>query len=169
MTGTSAIQVRGAPTGCVLSTALCGYVAGRGRVLGGYGAGAGECSVCPCSRFLPPGPNGGMAVNLSSGGSTVTIDGIAFSGPVFQAAEKNCTPLGGGGGGNPAVPEQQKLALLAYARCMRQHGVSQYTDPQFPSGGGIFGGSVDRQAASSPAYKHAAAVCSERLGSYGPG
>lgn len=54
--------------------------------------------------------------------------------------------------------------MLGYARCMREHGISQYTDPQFPPGGGIFGGGVSPQAATAPAYKHAAAVCSKTFG-----
>jgi hypothetical protein len=120
-------------------------------------------------NFPDPGSNGGMSVNLSPGGSTITIDGIAFSGPTFQAAEKICTPLGSSGA-KPAVPDQQKLALLADARCMRQHGVPRFTDPQFPLSGGIFGGGVDCQDASSPEYKgRPAAVCNKTLGGYGPG
>jgi len=110
-------------------------------------------------NFPDPGPNGGFQTILSSGGA-VRINGITFSGPAFEAAEKICKP-GGTSSGNPPVPEQQQRAMLDFARCMRQHGISQYTDPQFPPSGGIFGGGVSPQAAATPAYKHAAAICAK--------
>jgi hypothetical protein len=118
-------------------------------------------------NFPDPGPNGGMSVNLSSAGSTVTIDGIAFNGPIFQAAEKICKPLGDSSGGNPPVPEQQRRALLDFAKCMRQHGIP-YNDPTFPPGGGIFGGGAVGSD-NSPADKQAGATCRKTVGSYGAG
>jgi hypothetical protein len=110
-------------------------------------------------NFPDPGQNGGFQTILLSGGA-VKINGITFSGPGFMAAEKICKP-GGASTGNPAVPEQRQHAMLDFARCMRQHGISQYTDPQFPPSGGIFGGGVSPQAATAPAYKRAAAICAK--------
>jgi hypothetical protein len=90
-----------------------------------------------------------MRVNIS--GSTVAIDGIQFSGPKFHAAEKVCQPLGSTSAGNQPVSEQQRLALLTFARCMRHHGFRLWADPTFPPGGGIFGG-------GGPYPKHSPAV-----------
>lgn len=113
-------------------------------------------------NFPDPGLHGSMTVLLSPGSSTVRIDGIPFSGPAFQAAEKVCQPLGNGGAGNPPVPEQQNRALLDFAKCMRQHGIP-YNDPTFPPGGGIFGGGTSSQDPNSPAVKQAATVCNKAM------
>lgn len=119
-------------------------------------------------NFPDPGPRGGTTVLLSPGNSTVTIDGIRFSGPAFQAAEKVCKPLGGAGAGNPPVPEQQKRALLDFAKCMRKHGIP-YNDPTFPPGGGIFGGGSPTQDNNSPAVKHVATICNTAMRNQTPG
>lgn len=113
-------------------------------------------------NFPDPGPSGGMTVLMSPGSSTVTIDGIPLSGPAFQAAETICKPLGNTGPGRPAVTEQQKHALLAFARCMRQNGIP-YADPQFPAGGGIFGGGSSGQDQNSPGFKHAVTICNAAM------
>jgi hypothetical protein len=121
-------------------------------------------------NFPDPGPNGGVTVVFSPGSSTPTIDGITFSGPAFAAAEKVCQPLGHTGGpSNPPVPEKTKRAMLAVARCMRAHGLP-YTDPQFPSGGGIFGGGATSPTeGKSPAFIRADHTCYKSAASVGPG
>ena len=111
----------------------------------------------------------GLTVLFSPNSSAVTIGGITFSGPAFEAAEKACSFFGPAGG-NPPVPEQQKRALLAFAKCMRQHGLTAYADPQFPPGGGIFGGGNDgRYDQNSPAVKRAASICNQAMRSDGGG
>lgn len=111
-------------------------------------------------RFPDPGPHGGMTVNLSPGDSTVTIDGSPFSGPAFQAAEKLCRPLGDGGPANPAVSDEQRRTMIAFARCMRRHGFPQWADPVFPPGGGIMGGGGP-STRNVPGVKRAAAICNK--------
>src|ERR1019366_4651915 len=107
------------------------------------------------------GPGGeGMSINQSPGSSTLTVDGIPFSGPAFVAAEKTCK-LFGGGNAPPSISESQKLALFHFAECMRKHGVPNYPDPQFPSGGGIMRPSVPGLNRNSPAVEHAAGVCNK--------
>jgi hypothetical protein len=107
------------------------------------------------------GPGGeGMSVSQSLGSSTVTIDGVSFSGPAFESAEKTCK-LFGGGTAPPAISESQKLALFHFARCMRAHGVPNYPDPTFPSGGGTAQPSVPGLNRNSPAVEHAAGVCNK--------
>lgn len=79
------------------------------------------------------GPYGsaGMSVSEGVGGTAVTIEGITFSGPAFQAAENACK-LFGGRGSRPAVTEAQKQKLIAFAQCMRRNGAPNYPDPRFP-------------------------------------
>jgi hypothetical protein len=110
-------------------------------------------------NYPDPGPKGGQTVLFSPGSTTPAIDGITFSGPVFQAAAKICRPLGNPGGAPPPVTAQQKREMLAFAECMRRHGIP-YADPQFPAGGGIFGGGGSGQDNNSPAFKQAATACS---------
>jgi hypothetical protein len=161
----------GLAAACVTALAACGSSTTTSTAT--TGATTSQLSAARCMRahgvpnFPDPGPNGGYQTLLSSDGA-VKINGITFSGPAFQATEKICQP-GGNNGQTPSVPEPQKQALLGFARCMRQHGISQYTNPQFPPGGGIFGGGVSPQAATAPAYKHAATLCSNTRASNAAG
>lgn len=89
------------------------------------------------SNFPDPttGPGGsGFPIASTPGSSTVTVGGIAFSGPAFQAAEKTCR-LFGGGLRPPPISEAQKEGMLAKARCIREHGVRNFPDPTFAPGG----------------------------------
>jgi hypothetical protein len=95
--------------------------------------------------------------------------------PLFKAAQAKChnlLPEGGPGSGPP--PSPQTLArFLNIARCMRQHGVSDFPDPRTtapanPLGSGIaelsdiegvillFPRTIDQQ---SPVFTRAAAAC----------
>ena len=62
------------------------------------------------------------------------------------------------GARRPAISEQQKETLIAFAQCMRRHGLKQWADPTFPPGGGIMqgGGPYNR---SDPKVESAAATC----------
>lgn len=81
------------------------------------------------------GPGGqGFPITSQPGQAAVTVAGITFSGPAFRAAEKACR-LFGGGTSPPPISESQKEAMLARARCMRQHGVPNFPDPMFAPGG----------------------------------
>ena len=150
------------------TTALTACGSSNSTSAAATGAGHSPLAAARCMRthgvpnFPDPGRRGGMTVLLSPGSSTVTIDGILFTGPAFQAAEKVCQPLGDRGSGNPPVPEQQRRALLDFAECMRHHGIP-YSDPTFPAGGGIFGGGPPSQDANSPAVKHAATICNKAM------
>jgi hypothetical protein len=60
------------------------------------------------------GSSGGVV--SSPGSDSLTVDGITFSGPAFQAAEKACTKLLPGGGGlPPPVSAAQRRAAIANA------------------------------------------------------
>jgi hypothetical protein len=122
-------------------------------------------SECMRSHGVPnypdptKGPGGeGFSVNSSPGSDTLTVDGISFSGPAFQTAEKTCK-LFGGGTSPPPISESQKLAALHFAQCMRKHGVPNYSDPTFPPGGGISRTVLPGLNVQSPAVRRAAAAC----------
>ena len=111
------------------------------------------------SNFPDPESDGGNSVSASVGSSTITIAGIAFSGPAFERGEKLCNPLGLGTG-PPPISEATKQKLIAFAECMRRHGLNQWADPTFPPGGGIMqgGGPYNR---SDPKVQSAAAACNK--------
>lgn len=70
------------------------------------------------SNFPDPGTTGGPQETPVS------------SAPAFVAAQKAC----GGGPGGPGLPhatEAQKLQAIAFARCLRAHGVPDWPDPSF--------------------------------------
>jgi hypothetical protein len=110
-------------------------------------------------NFPDPGPDGGNPVAATPGSNTITIAGIPFSGPAFTNAEKVCDPLGLGSP-RPAISEHQKEQLIAFAECMRHHGLTKWADPTFPPGGGIAqgGGPYNRD---DPKVMTAAAACNK--------
>ena len=97
---------------------------------------------------------------MTPGSSTVTVEGIPFSGAAFESAEKTCK-LFGGGTAPPPVSESQRTAAVEFARCMRAHGIPNFPDPVFSAGGGI-GSSKAQVKNDSPAVRRAAAICSKR-------
>ncbi|HEX3518872.1 MAG TPA: hypothetical protein VHT29_07550 [Solirubrobacteraceae bacterium] len=56
----------------------------------------------------------------------------------FQAAQKVCAKLAPNEGKPPSAAEQAKLQekALKFSACMRSHGVPNFPDPEFHSGGG---------------------------------
>jgi hypothetical protein len=113
----------------------------------------------------------------SAHGGLFNTTGIDTSSPAFHAAQAKCQKLMGGGPtalGSHTHPTAQTMArLLRIARCMRQHGVPQFPDPQTsvptnPTAGGagvitdfdgailLFPSTLDMQA---PAYRHALTAC----------
>jgi hypothetical protein len=122
-------------------------------------------SQCMRSHGVPnfpdptAGPGGeGMSVVRSPGSSTLTVEGIPFSGPAFQSAMKTCKFFGRRRG-RPQVSETKKLIQLHFAQCMRKHGVPNFPDPTFPSSGGIITPDVPGLNLNSPAVNQAVAAC----------
>jgi hypothetical protein len=68
-------------------------------------------------------------------------------------------PASGGGSG----PQRGISEAIAFARCMRSHGVSGFPDPQITTQGGGVGVSqgVPAQVAQAPAFKSAQAACAK--------
>lgn len=100
---------------------------------------------------------GGFALELS--GSTVTVDGVALSGPAFNAANKACSHLDRGVV-PPPLTEAQKQGMITKAQCIRRHGVPSFPDPSFGPGG--YGAGVilgPGLSPDSPAIRTAAKAC----------
>ena len=113
------------------------------------------------SGFPDPiaGPSGavGLPVAESSDGS-LTAEGKTFAGPALRSAERICAAyLPPAGGPSPQISADERRQALAFARCLRAHGVPSFPDPTF-SGGAPAGppAGVDPQ---SPAFHSAARVC----------
>jgi hypothetical protein len=153
-----------AAVSCVVAIAACGGSSAKPTA----SSGGSELALSRCMRahgvpnFPDPrkGPGGseGMSVSQAVGSSTLTVDGISFSGPAFQSAERTCK-LFGGGSSPPPISESQKVAAFRFAQCMRKHGVPNYPDPTFPSGGGIETNLGPGFNLRSPASQNAAKAC----------
>jgi hypothetical protein len=126
---------------------------------GPYGPASDPASLSKCMRAngvpnFPDPVNGGLPINTSSPG-TLTVEGTAFAGPAFTAAEKKCKEYLPGANGPPPAPSAAQLRQeLALAECMRRNGV-----PNFPDPGGKGLGKTLRLDSGSPAFQHAVKVC----------
>jgi hypothetical protein len=145
---------------CAITVAACGGSKPAAHKLTGS---AKQYAAARCMRahgvsnFPDPDQFGGNPVSMTPGSAVVTIAGISFSGPAFSKAEKLCDPLGLTGP-RPAIREHQKQQLIAFAHCMRSHGLTNWPDPTFPPGGGIAqgDGSYNRD---DPKVEAAATAC----------
>lgn len=134
-----------------------------------YGAPNVPASLSKCMRangvsgFPDPreGPNGGGVgfpggLGVSSDG-TLIVMGQRLAGPAFKHAEQVCKEYLPPGSPPPQITAERQRQELAFARCMRTHGVPNFPDP---SGSGGIGqrtaAAIDTQ---SPAYRQAAMVC----------
>jgi hypothetical protein len=116
-------------------------------------------SSFPDPTAAAPGQSGGgFAIRQTQGSSTVTINGVALSGPAFTAAAKTCD-LSADTEAAP-ITEAQKEAFIAKARCIRDHGVPNFPTPFFSPGG--HGVGINLPAGfnpDAPAFIHAEKVC----------
>lgn len=67
--------------------------------------------------------------SYSSVGGIVIPSSINMQSPAFRSAEQSSEKLPDGSPSGPAGSESVKLQLLALAKCMRGHGVSNFPDP----------------------------------------
>jgi hypothetical protein len=165
-------------TTAALALAGCGAAGGGGSVGGGTSTSGGSSALFAMSRCMRthgvsnfPDPTRsaggeGLSVAITPGDSTVTVGGIAFSGPAFTAAEKACHF--GAYGSRPKLTEAQKEGMLKNAECMRTHGVPNFPDPTFPPGGGVRVATPGQINRNSPAFLAAAEAC-ENVGVRIPG
>jgi hypothetical protein len=165
-----------AAIGCALALGACGGSAGYNPAAAtNPNSSTGPFALSQCMhshgiKNFPDPSNGsggpGLSLATSPGSGTVIADGITFSGPAFETAAKACAKLLPGGGGPPPPPTaQQKQQALEFAECMRTHGVPNFPDPTFSTGGGP---NVVPQPGgvnpSSPAFKQAVERCGGRSG-----
>ena len=106
---------------------------------------------------LPGGPNSDLSPNSSA----------------FQQANEDCqrfTPTSGlGHGPSPAQVAQAQAQALKFSQCMRSHGLADFPDPVFHSGGGggisisIKAGPGSDLTPNSPAFQAAQTACQKLL------
>jgi hypothetical protein len=113
------------------------------------------------SDFPDPDSNGSISLNAEAGSD------LSPSNPQFQAANNACKSL------KPAVQQQQRqevaTAALNYAKCMRQHGVSDYPDPR-PDGSLEVGESPGSDLdPANPQFQRANSACKQFLQNVGKG
>ncbi len=109
-------------------------------------------------NFPDPGANGvirGSAIDPAS--------------PQFQTASKACRKYMPNGGQPPSPAQQQQMQAqaLRFSQCMRAHGVKNFPDPQFQSGGRvgirIGGGLGSGLDPNSPIFQAAQKACQADL------
>lgn len=93
----------------------------------------------------------------------IQVSGIDPSSPQWQAAQQACQKdLPNKGAVTPAQQQQQRAQAIAMTDCMRSHGVLNFPDPSFGSGGGASiklsagPGGIDP---SSPQFQRAQRAC----------
>jgi hypothetical protein len=92
----------------------------------------------------------------------LTVAGIDKNSPTFQAAARACRSLRPRLLAPPAQQAQLQAQMLAFAQCMRSHGVPAFPDPQV--GNGATHGVIDSQIDSnSPIVKAAIAACRSKF------
>lgn len=134
-----------AALGCAAAITACGSNhSSTSAASNGYAQGLkfSECMRANgVSNFPDPGPTG---FHLTPG------SGITES-PAFNSAMNACQNYLPPSGPSPAIAESVRLEEIAWAKCMRAHGVPNLPDPgpngiQFP---------VDSPVPRSPAFQHA--------------
>jgi hypothetical protein len=79
--------------------------------------------------FPDPGPKGDIAVSGGPGSD------LAPDSPVFRRADQACKSLMPPPPGTPAQQRKNFAQALKFAKCMRSHGVQDFTDPAPPGSG----------------------------------
>lgn len=133
---------------------------------GRYGPANSPASLSRCMRanrvsgfpdpIAVPGGGEGLPLMVTSDDSLIA-EGHTFAGPAVRSAERVCAAyLPPAGGPPPKVRAQQLRQELAFARCMRAHGVPNFPDPSSSGGQDGLAAGIDPQ---SPAFQSAARVC----------
>jgi hypothetical protein len=168
-----AVRLAGALTtaGCAVALCACGSSGGSGQTAVGATTATGSASplgLSQCMRahgisnFPDPtqGPGGqGLSISATPGSAALTVQGITFSGPAFEKAQKGCSQYLTAKGPPPQPTASDRARMLAFAKCMRANGVPGFSD----RAGSVVGAVVAPKRASgntgSPAFSHAATVC----------
>lgn len=170
------VAVTIAAAGCVVAIVACGSSSSpnASRPSGGGGTEAQLVRYSACMRSHGvsgfPDPS-----TTQSGQNGFGIDGYNFNlpstmnteSPAYKSAATLCGKQVGVGpesGGGHGIPAAAKQAALRHAECMRAHGVPNYPDPKFSSGGvsqsvNVGPGGVNPR---SPAFQQAEKDCAAR-------
>jgi hypothetical protein len=125
-------------------------------------------SQCMRAHGVPDFPDpqttaGGNAIQINGSGG-----GLDPSSSQFQSALQACNKFAPKNGPNGKAPSaKDREAMLAFAACMRSHGVPDFPDPQFNNSGGGFVGSGNQPPADmrpdSPQFQAAMEACKSKL------
>lgn len=161
--------------GCAVALCACGSSGASGQTAVGATNATGNASplgLSQCMRangistFPDPtqGPGGqGLSISQTPGSSALTVQGITFSGPAFQKAEQACGKYLRASGPPPPLSASQRTKLVAFAKCMRAHGVPQFADPR-TAPGGVVAPKRSSAFSNSPALDRAIRVCGSLRG-----
>jgi hypothetical protein len=118
-------------------------------------------SACMRTHGVPnfPDPDSNGRIVISSGvGPNGQRTGIDNTTPQFKAAQSACQKLLPNGGRPTAAQQaQNQQAMLAFARCMRSHGVPNFPDPK--ADGELTMGSRSGVDPDTPQFKAAQGAC----------
>lgn len=115
-----------------VSAAACGVAACSADPGNGNGTSDSGLAFAQCMRA-----NGVRNFPNPSGNGVVNLSGINQNSPQFQHAAGIC---GQSANADPAQQQAQGLAKgLAFSRCMREHGVTNYPDPTASNSGQMRG------------------------------
>jgi hypothetical protein len=125
-------------------------------------AAAYEFAACMRKHGVSNFPDPRVSTGNGSSKIAQAVPAGAAASPHFKSAQKACQgilPASQGGGPTPAQQQARKRALLAFASCLRTHGVPKFPDPNGQGQltlGTINAAGVDLHA---PAFETAAKAC----------
>lgn len=152
--------------GCAVVSAACGS-SGGGRAAEGATTASGNASSLNLSQCMrahgsssfPDPSNGGLTIMATPGNATLTVQGIALSGPAFQKAEQACRRYLVAKGPPPEPSAAQRARMVVLAACMRANGVPSFADPASGPVGAVIAPKRPSTAGESPAFRHAVSLC----------
>ena len=160
------LAVATAIAGCAVAIGACGSSGGGQAAVGATTAtgNASPLGLSQCMRAhgisnFPDPSNGGLSISTMPGSPTLTVQGIAFSGPAVQKAEQACRRYLVGNGPPVQISAKQRAEMVALARCMRANGAPGFADPSPGPVGAVVASKRPSADAESPAFRHAISVC----------
>ncbi len=161
-----------AAAACALALAACGSSSHKPTVALVSVATGLKFAACMRSQGVTnfPDPTTG-----GSGFQFKLNPGMSPQAPAFQSAQQACRRFQPGALVHPAPSETARLSMLAFARCLRSHGLTSIPDPTVtpPTPGNGIGDVIGRGGVflalptgtvQSPAFQQASKACG-----FGPG
>ncbi len=143
--------------GCALAIVACESSGGPSS---SAGTGSGDTLALEFANCMR---SHGVA-NFPDPGTPPSLNADLKKSPAFRSAMQTCNKLqpAGRSSGTP-LTEAQRVAALAQAKCIRDHGLPNFPDPTFPSSGGELIPAIPGFDPASPGFKHAAGACGLKL------